>query len=80
MFPENRKETTISWWEVTINPLYRTKFCRSQHRDREITCVWRSSPVTMLPTVRRAGMRTDGDGWLLHPQNYQNQLKQPTSS
>jgi hypothetical protein len=63
MSPENRKETTISWWEVINNPLYRTKFCRSQHRDREITCVWRSSPVTMLPTVRRAGMRTDGDGW-----------------
>ena len=25
-----------------------------------MTCVWRSSPVTMFPTVRNAGTRTDG--------------------
>ena len=26
-----------------------------------MTCVWRSSPVTMLPTVRNAGTSTDAD-------------------
>jgi hypothetical protein len=32
-----------------------------------MTCVCRSSPVTMLPTVRSAGTSTDGD-WCLQGQ------------
>mmetsp|Transcript_14788 Transcript_14788/g.59211 ORF Transcript_14788/g.59211 Transcript_14788/m.59211 type:complete len:230 (+) Transcript_14788:227-916(+) len=37
----------------------------SRHGSAEklmMICVWRSSPVTMLPTVRSAGVCTDGDG------------------
>lgn len=30
-----------------------------------ITWVCKSSPVTIFPTVRRAGINTDGDGWLV---------------
>lgn len=36
-----------------------------QHKtDNRSTCVWASSPVTMFPTVRSAGIRTVGDGCL----------------
>lgn len=42
---------------------------QQEHRNNDKTsqCTWvcKSSPVTMLPTVRKAGMSTDGEGWLL---------------
>ena len=40
--------------------------CRRQPSAPQLmmTCVCRSSPVTMLPTVRSAGTSTDGD-WCL---------------
>lgn len=44
--------------------------CRTQKPlKREYTWVCTSSPVTIFPTVRRAGIRTDGDGWLKNPHN-----------
>ena len=44
--------------------------CSKQPRAPQLmmTCVWRSSPVTMLPTVRNAGTSTDGDWCLLRAQ------------
>lgn len=45
---------------VTVSSIKNTKILRALPQVH--TCVWRSSPVTIFPTVRRAGMSTEGDG------------------
>lgn len=49
---------------VALQCIQMTQQKSSVNVDDKNTWVWASSPVTMFPTVRRAGIRTVGDGCL----------------